>query len=253
MKIVVIGGSGLIGTKLASMLWAAGNELIDASRISGINTITGLGLAESLENAQVIIDVSNAPSFEDHAVMDFFETSGHNILAAAAAADVRHIVALSVVGTDRMDGSGYFRAKQAQEKLIRDSGIPYTIIRTTQFFEFLGAIADEATRGDAVRLSSALLQPLAADDVARVVADIADEHMPANGVIELGGPERGKLCDFVERLLAARRDPRRVVRDQDARYYGALLERDSLVPDQHLDTTATNFDAWLLAYPQSVR
>ncbi len=229
MKIVVIGGTGLIGSKTVAILRLGGHEVVAASPKSGINTITGEGLKEAMAGAQVVIDLANSPSFEDKAVLEFFETAGRNLLAAEAAAGVRHHVALSIVGTDRTPDNGYFRAKVAQEKLIEASGIPYTIIRSTQFLEFLGAIAASSADGNMVRLSPGLFQPIAADDVAAIVADVA-LAAPRNGIVEIAGPERAPFNEIVARYLKAVGDPREVVRDPEARYFGGRVEERSLVP-----------------------
>jgi uncharacterized protein YbjT (DUF2867 family) len=228
MRIVVIGGTGLIGSKTVGILRQGGHEVVAASPQSGINSITGEGLKEAMAGARVVIDLANSPSFEDKAVLEFFETSGRNVLAAEAAAGVRHHVALSIVGIDRSD-NGYFRAKVAQEKLIVSSGIPYTIIRSTQFLEFLGAIADSSADGNIVRLPPGLFQPIAADDVAAFVADTA-LAAPRNGIVEIGGPERAPFNGLVARYLKAVGDPREVVRDPEARYWGGSVEERSLVP-----------------------
>ena len=247
MKVVVIGGSGLIGTKLSSMLCAAGHDVFDGSPVSGVNIITGAGLAEVLDGAQVVIDVSNSRSFEDAAALEFFQTAGRNLIAAEQRAGVGHHVVLSVVGVDRLPDNGYFRAKLAQEQLVRDAGIPYTIVRATQFFEFLGGIADAATDGRTVRLSPGLVQPMAADDVARAVANIA-EDAPLNGIAEIAGPEKLRLCDLVERLLNVTQDTRRVEPDPQARYFGALLDDTALVAGPGARLSANNFDAWFLSH-----
>jgi uncharacterized protein YbjT (DUF2867 family) len=244
MKIVVIGGTGLIGSKTVAILRQGGQEVIAASPKSGINTITGEGLKEALAGAQVVIDLANSPSFEDKAVMEFFETAGRNLLAAAAAAGVRHHVALSIVGTDRTPDNGYFRAKVAQEKLIEASGIPYTIIRATQFMEFLGAIADAGAVGNVVRLSPGLFQPIAADDVAAVVADVA-VAAPRNGIVEIAGPERAPFNEIVARYLKAVGDPREVARDPEARYWGGRVEEHSLVPLGEARLGRIGLDEWL--------
>src|SRR6185369_4093832 len=209
MKIVVVGGSGLIGSKLVTLLRDHGHEAVPASPNSGVNTLTGEGVAEVLTGAAVVVDVSNSPSFEDTAVMKFFETSTGNLLAAEVTAGVRHHVALSIVGTDRLPDSGYLRAKVVQEKLIQESSIPYSIVRATQFFEFFGRIADSATEGNTVRLPSVSFQPMAADDVARVVSEVAMAS-PLNGIIEIGGPEKFRFDEFIRRGLNARKDPREV-------------------------------------------
>jgi uncharacterized protein YbjT (DUF2867 family) len=229
MKIVVIGGTGLIGSKTVAILRRDGHEVVAASPKSGVDTITGAGLKEALAGAQVVIDLANSPSFEDRAVLEFFQTSGRNLLPAEAAAGVRHHVALSIVGTDRTPDNGYFRAKVAQEKLIEASGIPYTIIRSTQFLEFLGGIADSSTEGKTVRLSPGLFQPIAADEVAAVVAEVA-LAAPRNGIVEIAGPERAPFNEIVARYLKAVGDPRQVVRDPEARYFGGRVGERSLVP-----------------------
>jgi uncharacterized protein YbjT (DUF2867 family) len=230
MKIVVIGGTGLIGSKVVACLKEEDHEAVAASPDSGVNTLTGEGLAEVLEGAEVVIDVSNSPSFEDEAVMEFFETSTTNLLAAAAEAGVRHYVALSVVGADRIPDSGYLRAKVAQEKLIDRASIPYTVVRATQFYEFVKRIADEATDGDVVRLPHVLFQPIAADDVAAAVCE-ASQRPPADGIIEIAGPEQFRFDEFIRDGLTALGDPRTVVADPEAHYFGAVLEERSLVPD----------------------
>lgn len=230
MKIVIIGGTGLIGSKTVAILRQGGHEVVAASPRSGVNSITGEGLQEALTGAQVVIDLANSPSFEDKAVLEFFETSGRNLHAAETAAGVQHHVALSIVGTDRTPENGYFRAKVAQEKLIEASGIiPYTIIRSTQFMEFIGGIADSSVQGNVVRLSPGLFQPIAADDVAALVADVALAP-PRNGIVEIAGPERAPFNEIVARYLKAVGDPREVVRDPEARYFGGRVEEHSLVP-----------------------
>jgi uncharacterized protein YbjT (DUF2867 family) len=244
MKIVVIGGSGLIGTKLVNRLRQDGHKVVAASPSSGVNTITGEGLADALAGAQVVVDVANSPSFEDKAVMEFFETSGRNLLAAEAAAGVGHHVALSVVGTDRLLESGYFRAKMAQEKLIKASKIPYTILRSTQFFEFLNGIAESATDRQTVRLSPAFVQPVVSDDVAAALADIT-LGTPVNGTVELAGPERLSLDELVRRFLCAKQDARQVVADVHARYFGAELNDQSLTPGDKPRIGPTRFEDWL--------
>ncbi|MGH9782242.1 MAG: SDR family oxidoreductase [Candidatus Acidiferrales bacterium] len=244
MKIVVIGGSGLIGSKLVNELREHGHEAIAASPNSGVNTLTGEGLAEALKGASVVVDVSNSPSWEDAAVMKFFETSTRNLLVYEAAAGVGHHVALSVVGSERLLESGYFRAKIAQENLIKDSSIPYSIVRATQFFEFVKGIADFSTDGNKVRLSTALIQPMAADDVASAVGRVATGS-PVNGTIEIGGPEKFRLDELVRRGLAAWKDPREVVADPHARYYGVELSENTLVPGDDARLAATRFADWL--------
>ncbi len=244
MKIVIIGGSGLIGTKLANRLRQHGHEVVAASPASGVNTITREGVAEALFGAQVVVDVANSPSFEDRAVLEFFETSGRNLLAAEAAAGVQHHVALSVVGADRLPDSGYFRAKLAQEKLIKASGIPYTIVRSTQFFEFVGAIAQSGTIGQTIRLSPALFQPIMSDDVADAMADAA-LGAPVNGTIEIAGPECIPLDESVRRYLHATKDPRTVIADTRAGYFGTAVNDRSLTPGDNPRVGATHFDDWL--------
>lgn len=244
MKIVVIGGSGLIGRKLVERLRRRGHEVVAASPASGVDTMTGRGLAEALAGAQVVVDVANSPSFEDEAVLSFFRTSGRNLLAAELAAGVKHHLALSVVGTDRLLESGYFRGKMAQEELIRAGKVPYTIVRSTQFFDFLGGIADSGTDGTAVRLSPAPVQPIASDDVADALADLA-LSAPVNGTVELAGPDRLPLAELVRRFLAAKHDPRTVVEDPHARYFGAELNAGTLVPGNHPRTGPTHFEGWL--------
>jgi uncharacterized protein YbjT (DUF2867 family) len=244
MKIVVIGGTGLIGTKLVNNLRQRGHEVVAAAPSSGVNTLTGEGLAAALAGARVVVDVANSPSFEDRAVMEFFETSGRNLLAAEAAAGVGHHVALSVVGADRLPDSGYLRAKVAQETLIKVSGIPYTIVRATQFFEFVGGIAQAATDGQTVRLSPALMQPIVSDDVAAALADVAGGE-PRNGTVELAGPEPIRMDELVRRFLAAKRDPRTVTADAHARYFGTELNDHSLTPGANPRIGPTRFGDWL--------
>jgi uncharacterized protein YbjT (DUF2867 family) len=244
MKIVVIGGSGLIGKKLMPFLCERGHEAVSASPSSGVNTITGEGLAEAVTGAQVVVDVSNAPSWEDEAVMKFFDTSTRNLLAAEAKAGVRHHVALSVVGTDRLQESGYFRAKQVQENLIVASDIPYTIVHATQFFEFLGGIAQGSTEGQVVRLPSALMQPMSADDVAAALADFT-LGPPLNRIVEIAGPEALGIDEAVRRYLTATGDARRVITDAEAPYYGIKVNDRSLTPDNPARLAPTRFDDWL--------
>jgi uncharacterized protein YbjT (DUF2867 family) len=243
MKIVVIGGSGLIGKKLVNNLREKGHEALPASPSSGVNTITGEGLAKALPGAQVVVDVTNAPSWEDKAVLEFFETSTRNLLAAEAIAGVRHHIALSIVGTDRTPDNGYFRAKVAQEKLIQTSRTPYTIIRSTQFMEFLGGIAAESTDGSIVKLSPGLFQPIAADDVAAIVADVA-LGAPRNGIVEIAGPERAPFNEIIARYLKAIGDPREVVNDPEARYFGGRVEERSLVPLGEARLGRIGLDEW---------
>jgi uncharacterized protein YbjT (DUF2867 family) len=244
MKIVVIGGTGLIGSKVVTLLHGQGHEVVAASPNSGVNTITGEGLADALEGASVVIDVSNSPSFEGGAAMSFFETSTRNLLAAEAAVGVRHHVALSVVGTDRLSASGYFRAKTAQEKLIKASSIPYSIVHATQFFEFVKSIAGAATDGDTVRLAPVLIQPMAADDVASAVASVAG-GAPVNGTVEVAGPEQVRLDALIRRGLGAGNDPRKVVADPQARYFGAVLDDRTLVPGAGARLGKIRFEDWL--------
>ena len=244
MKIVVIGGSGLIGTKVVKRLTEQGHDAIAASPKTGVDATTGQGLAEALAGAQVVVDVSNSPSFDDAPVLAFFESSGRNLARVEKEAGVRHHVALSVVGTDRLPDSGYLRAKVAQERLIKASGIPYTIVRATQFFEFLGAIANAATDGKRVRVSNASFQPIAADDVAKAVADAA-LGSPFNGIVEIAGPERQPMSQIVTQYLKATNDLREVVSDSQARYYGALLDDRSLVPGDKAQLGAIRFEDWL--------
>jgi len=244
MKIVVIGGSGRIGSKLVGLLRGKGHEVLAASPNSGVNTITREGLAGALSGANVVVDVANSPSFEDKAVLEFFDTSGRNLLAAEAAAGVRHHVALSVVGTERLTQCGYFRAKAAQERLIKAAGIPYTILQSTQFFEFVGAIVQSGIDGDVIRLSPALLQPVASEDVAAVLAELA-VAAPLNGTVEVAGPEKVPLDALGRRYLAANGDERKVVADVRARYFGSELDDKSLTPGPHPHIGATRFEDWL--------
>jgi uncharacterized protein YbjT (DUF2867 family) len=244
MKIVVIGGSGLIGTKVVKTLTEQGHEALAASPKTGVDATTGRGLAEALARAEVVVDVSNAPSFEDAAALAFFEDSGRHLARAEREAGVRHHVALSVVGTDRLPDNGYFRAKLAQERLIKTSGIPYTIIRATQFFEFLGAIAAAGTDDSRVRLSNASFQPIAADDVAKAVAEAA-LGSPVNETIEIAGPERLPMSELVARYLKATNDPREVVSDPEARYFGARLDEHCLVPVGHAHLGTIRLEEWL--------
>ena len=243
MKIVVIGGTGLIGSKTVAILRQGGHEVIAGSPKIGVNSITGEGLKEAMAGAQVVIDLTNSPSFEDRAVLEFFETSGRNLLTVEAPADVRHHVALSIVGIDRTD-NGYFRAKVAQEKLITASGIPYTIIRATQFLEFLGTIAATSAEGNMIRLSPGLFQPIAADDVAAIVADVA-LAAPRSGIVEIAGPERAPFNEIIARYLKAVGDPREVVSDPEARYWGGRVEERSLVPLGEARLGRIGFDDWL--------
>lgn len=244
MKIVIIGGTGLVGAKLAGLLREKGHDVLQASSRTGVNTITGEGLDRALSGADVVVDVANSPSFEDSAVLSFFETSSRNLLAAEAAAKVRHHVALSIVGTDRLPDCGYFRAKLAQEYLIRRSPIPYTILRATQFFEFVGGIVDGSADGQIARLSPALFQPVASDDVAAALADVTLAD-PINGMIELAGPEQLSLDEFGRKYLVATGDPRKVVADVHARYFGAELDDRSLTPGDRPRLGAIRFEDWL--------
>jgi len=244
MKIVVIGGSGLIGSKLVRKLREHGHEAVAASPDSGVNTLTGEGLAEALKGASVVVDVSNSPSWEDAAVMKFFETSTRNLLAYEAAAGVGHHVALSVVGTDRLLQSGYFRAKMAQENLIKGSSIPYSIVHATQFFEFIKGIADISTVDSKVPLPPVLIQPMAADDVASAVGRVA-MGSPVNGTVEVGGPEQFRLDELIRQALAAHKDPREVVADPRARYYGLELSERTLLPGDDARLGETRFTTWL--------
>jgi len=244
MKILVIGGSGLIGSKVVSNLRQLGYEVLVGSPSNGINTITGEGLSEAVKGAQVVIDLSNSPSFEDQAVLDFFETSGRNLLAAEEAAGVKHHIALSVVGTDRMLESGYFRAKMAQEKLIKQSKVPYTIVRATQFFEFLAGIAQFGTVGNEIRLSPAHVQPISSDDIAAIVTDTALEQA-INGTFDAAGPEKIGLADLMKRYLDALGDKRVVIADPQAAYYGAQINDQSLTPIGAARIATTGFAAWL--------
>lgn len=251
MKIVVIGGSGLIGSKLVERLRHLGHETIAASPASGVNTVTGEGLADVFKGTQVVVDVANSPSFEDKAVLEFFETSGRNLLAAEEAAGVMHHIALSVVGTDRLAESGYFRGKIAQEIVIKASKIPYTIVHSTQFFEFLGGIAQSGTVGQTVRLSPAFVQPIASDDVAKALADIA-VAAPLNGTVEIAGPERFRLSELVQRYLIAMDDRRTVIPDVHARYFGAELTDLMLVPGANPRLGTINFETWFERQKMSV-
>jgi uncharacterized protein YbjT (DUF2867 family) len=244
MKIVVIGGSGLIGSKLVTKLRERGHEALAASPGSGVNTLTGQGLAAAVEGAAVVVDVSNSPSFEDAAVLELFETSTRNLLAAESAAGVGHHVVLSVVGTERLPDSGYLRAKLAQEQLIEHSSVPYSIVHATQFFEFVGRIADEATSGNTVRLAHVLIQPMAAEDVASALADVTVGR-PVNGLIEVAGPEQFRLDELIRNMLRESHDPREVITDPHAPYYGAELHERSLAPAAGARLAETRFHDWL--------
>ena len=244
MKIVVIGGTGLIGSRLVKKLGEHGHEAVAAAPSSGVNSITSEGLAGALKGASAVVDVTNAPSWEDAAVLKFFETSTRNLLASGAAAGVSHHVALSVVGTERLLESGFFRAKLAQENLIKASSIPYTIVRATQFFEFVTKIADFSTEGNQVRLPSVLIQPMAADDVASALGRIATSS-PVNGSVEIGGPEKFRLNELAQRALAAFHDPRKVISDPHGRYYGIQVSERTLIPDDDARLGETRFEDWL--------
>jgi len=244
MKLVVIGGTGLIGSKLVTKLREHGHEAVPASPDTGVNTLTGQGLAEALHGASVVVDVSNSPSFEERAVMEFFTTSTRNLLEHAAAAGVKHYVALSVVGTDRIPDSPYLRAKNAQETLIKASGLPYSIIHATQFFEFIKRIADEATEGTTVRLPPVLIQPMAADDVATAIVRVA-VGAPLNGTVEVAGPEQFRFDELIRQGLGVRHDPREVVVDRHARYFGAELGERSLIPAGNARLGEIRFQEWL--------
>ncbi|WP_028745226.1 SDR family oxidoreductase [Rhizobium mesoamericanum] len=249
MKIVIIGGTGLIGSKTVERLRNKGHEVVAASPNTRVNTITGEGLAEALVGAQVVVDLANSPSFEDKAVLEFFETSGRNLFAAEKAAGVKHHIALSVVGTERLLEAGYFRGKLAQEKLIKASGIPYTIVHSTQFMEFLSGIAQSGTVGNIVHLSPAYVQPIASDDVADAMVDVT-LAAPINGTIEIAGPERFRLNELVARYLEAMGDARKVEADPNARYFGARLEEGSLVSDNNPRLGRITFEQWFATSPR---
>lgn len=244
MKIVVIGGTGLIGSKLVQNLRERGHDALAAAPSTGVNSITREGLAQAMDGADIVVDVANAPSWEDQAVLDFFETSSRNLLAAEAAAGVRHHVALSIVGSERLPENGYFRAKVAQENLIKASGIPYTILRATQFFEFVGGIAQAATVGEEVCVSPALIQPMASDDVVAALTDVT-LAAPVNGTVEVAGPEAMPLDELVRRFLRATQDTRKVVPDVHARYFGSVLDDQSLTPGKNPRLGAIRFEGWL--------
>jgi uncharacterized protein YbjT (DUF2867 family) len=252
MKIVVIGGTGLIGTKVVANLRQQGHQVIAASPNTGINTITGEGLAEAMNNTDVVIDLANSPSFEDKAVLEFFQTSGRNLLAAEINAGVKQHIALSIVGTDLMQNVGYMRAKMAQEDLIKKSGVPYTIVRSTQFLEFLAGIANQATDGNEVHISDVQFQPIASDDVAAFVAEAA-ASAPINGTIEIAGPERLTMPEFVTRYLKDTNDPREVVPNSHSQYYGGEIPNDALVPREgRAKLGAISYEKWLRSQPQKV-
>jgi uncharacterized protein YbjT (DUF2867 family) len=244
MNLTIIGGTGLIGTKLVKILRDQGHQVLAASRSTGVNTLTGEGLAAALAGADVVVDVANSPTFEDQPSMDFFQTAGRNILAAEASASVGHHVALSVVGTERLLAMGYFRAKLAQENLIKDSKIPYTIVRATQFFEFVGSIADSTTDGQTVQLPPALMQPMVSDDIAEIVASIAVQK-PLNTTIEIAGPEPIRMDDLVRQYLSATGDPRKVTTDPKAGYFGISVDDQSLTPGPNPRLGSTRFSDWL--------
>jgi uncharacterized protein YbjT (DUF2867 family) len=251
MKVVVIGGTGLIGKKVVARLRAQGHEALPASPSTGVNTLTGAGLAKALAGAQVVVDVANSPSFDDKVAMDFFQTSGRNLLAAEGAAGVRHHVALSVVGTERLLAMGYFRAKLAQEELIKACSIPWTIVRATQFFEFVGGIAQSATDGQTVHLPPAMMQPIVSDDIAAALATIALEP-PLNRMVELAGPDRIRMDELIRRFLSATGDPRKVVTDPQAGYFGIPVNDQSLTPGDHPRIGPTHYEDWLSSqYPSS--
>lgn len=244
MKVVVIGGSGLIGKKVVANLRDRGHEVVSASPSSGVNAVTGEGLAAALAGAQVVVDVANAPDWHDDVVLKFFETSGRNLAAAEIVAGVSHHVALSVVGTDRLLASGYFRAKMAQEQLIKNSRVPYTIVRATQFFEFVGAIAQSATDGQTVRLPPAMMQPIVSDDVAAAVADVALAN-PLNDIVEVAGPDKIRMDDLIRQFLTANHDSRQVTTDPQAQYFGQAVNDRSLTPDKNTRLGKTHFSEWL--------
>jgi uncharacterized protein YbjT (DUF2867 family) len=244
MKIVVIGGSGLIGSKTVNKLKEKGHEVIAASPATGVNTITGEGLSEALEGADKVVDVANSPSFEDNAVMEFFKTSGHNLLMAEKRAGTKHHIALSIVGVDRLPESGYLRAKVEQERLIRESGVPYSILHSTQFFEFAGAIVKEGTVGDAIHLSTGLFQPIASDDVVDALVDVVLDD-PINGIIEVGGPEKVGMDRFARKYLDAKQDTHEVIGDPQALYFGTVIDDHSLVPDESARIGSIRYDDWI--------
>ena len=255
MKVVIIGGTGLIGRKVAAKLQSGGHDVVAASPSTGVNSLTGEGLEEVLRGSNVVVDVTNSPSFEDNAVLDFFRTSTGHLLSAAAAAGVSHYVALSVVGSDRISDSGYLRAKRVQEGMIEAGGVPYTVLRATQFFEFLKAIADGGTEGNVVHMSPSKFQPVAADDVAATLAEIVTGQ-PRNGVVELGGPEASSMAEFIQRFLSSVGDERKVVPDADAKYFGAVLDEDGLAPAGQFIAGSIRLADWtrgLMLNPSSQR
>ena len=244
MKIVVIGGTGMLGSKVVTSLHEHGHEALAESPQSGVDTITGEGLAEALAGAEVVVDASNAPVWDDAAVLEFFQTSSRNLTEAAASAGVRHYVAMSIVGADRLTESGYLRAKVAQEEVVKSAAVPFTLARATQFFEFIGRIADSCTSGSTVRVTSARFQPAAVAELGAAVADVAAGE-PANGIVEVAGPEPLRMDEAVTRLLSAGGDTRTVVTDPDAPYFGTVLDTESLVPHENPHLTRTRFDDWL--------
>lgn len=247
MKIVIIGGTGLIGRGLAKTLQSKGHDIVIASPSTGVDSVTGKGLSEALQGAHILVDVTNAPSFADDAVMAFFRSSTEHLVSAAKAAGVSHFVALSIVGIDRIEGSGYMRAKRAQEQLIEASGLPYTLVRATQFFEFLNAIADAATEGESVYVSTARFQPIAADDVVDVLAGVATSE-PKDGIVDLAGPEAMSMAKFIQTFLSARNDGRKVIPDADAKYFGAVLDKDGLAPTAKCISGRTRFADWVTSH-----
>jgi uncharacterized protein YbjT (DUF2867 family) len=244
VKIVIIGGTGRIGSKVTARLRAQGHEVVAAAPATGVDVLTGEGLDAALAGARIVVDLANSPSFEDAAALDFFRTAGRNLIAAEAKAGVSHHLALSVVGTDRLSASGYFRAKQAQEALVRESGIPYTIIHSTQFFEFLPGIIQSAAQGTTIRLSPALVQPIASEDVAEAVARFALQP-PTNGIVEIAGPDRDSLSGLAQRFMSRIEDPREVIADVHAPYFGAELATDTLVPANAAWKGSLDFEHWL--------
>jgi uncharacterized protein YbjT (DUF2867 family) len=251
MKITIIGGSGFIGAKLVKILKTLGHQVIAASRSSGVDATTGKGLAEALKGAQVVVDVANSPSFDEKAAVEFFEKSSRNLSIAEKEAGIKHHVALSIVGSDRLKNSGYFRAKNTQEQLIKASGIPYTIVRSTQFYEFLNSIAQSATTGQTVRLPPVLFQPIAADDVVSILADVA-VRLPLNNTIEIAGPECAPFPDLIRQYLKATHDAHKVIADDDARYFGMVITGDSLVPGKNPRLGSTTLESWLKSQVRAI-